>query len=130
MSPTSVEVEWNPRVVLNKAKSFQNLNRAVETRVNGSMQWLNNQQSVWDAEHILSGTELPSSAGVGFAECACAATWRVGCEDKDRVQMVKAQTGRYGKVVLSCLCCLFMVFIAVILSVLWIDNDEVLVVPT
>jgi len=130
LSPDSVEVEWNPRMVLNKARSSQNLNCAVETRVNGSMGWLHNQQSVWDAEHMISGTELPSPVGVGLADCGCAATCRVRCKDEYTVQMVKAQRRRHGKVVLSFLCCLFMVFIAVILSVLWIDNDEVLVVPT
>lgn len=125
-TPASVEVEWNPRLVLNKANSYQDLNRAVETRVSGRTRRANSQQIIWDAEPEACG-KFPSCS----AACTCMAICRGVASDKGRVQMVEAQRSKYGKAVLSSLFCLIMVFITVILFA-WAGNDEVLsdVVPT
>ncbi|XP_020256042.1 uncharacterized protein LOC109832953 isoform X2 [Asparagus officinalis] len=118
-SPASVEVEWKPNMLLNRANSSQNLNHTIEARVNGSMKRLHTQQTLWDGEHLTNES----------TDCPCTTSCIICCKGEEKVQMKKTRSGKSDKAVLG----LFsFVLIAVILSIFWIDNDKVLsdVVPT
>lgn len=84
----------------------------------------NNQQIVWDADRIQNCTKFPSASGIYLADCACTVTRKVGAQKKDTVQVTEVQRSRYGKTITSSLFVL-TVFIAVILSVVWVNNNEV-----
>ncbi|XP_038988080.1 uncharacterized protein LOC120112569 [Phoenix dactylifera] len=131
MSTTLGEVQWNHARAVSANDLSQNLNREVKGRRNPeSRRELDNQQHILGAVLVTETTGSVSSVGDHHADSACRDFSRSDCEGRNESRIPRKRS-ICGRAALHFVCCLCIIFLAVVLSGWWIDDDEVsYVVPT
>ncbi|XP_038985473.1 LOW QUALITY PROTEIN: protein SINE1 [Phoenix dactylifera] len=131
-SPCSGKVELNPMVSLNGDSHTHNLKSEVaEKRNNEKVMLLGKHTLTLNEELVPDGTESVSSTGDVTENSACKIC-REDYEDNFKVSVKTKKSLKYGIAAMGFTWSLFLILVAVILSALRTENDELFfdVVPT
>ncbi|XP_038987927.1 protein SINE1-like isoform X2 [Phoenix dactylifera] len=124
MSTALCEVQWNHARTVSAKDLSQNLNREVKGRRNHeSRRELDNQQHILGAVLVTETTDSVLSVGDHHADSACRDFSRSDCEGRNDSRMPRKRS-ICGRAALHFICCLCIIFLAVVLSEWWIDDDE------